>query len=398
MKLHHFVGGRCEWCNAESPEARECVEREEKQIGEAASSHQFSQPPQFSSSVGRVFRLYSSGLYGCCGAAVAISKSKFLSSRHLFEKGSQIYQGPVVVFIASQFLNATIDGRSRGLDVVSMTLSKTCDAIQPLPKAESRFFRMLQPVVLVHFPLFHDNSVFNTHYTIMKEKLGEEKFKETNSVKVHEFRIDPKKPKKGKGITFYPGANVLLEPLLSSGTLGARYPERGRGYASYHCFQNSSGGAVVIDTPRGWQLLGIHLGATTDDNSALTHVLLATEQLEEAGIELPSSAEKRNIQKVEESEEESAGVKIPSSAQKRKIEIAEESEIESDDARSLSSEEDVRHGIFVENLGYFSFVEDIEIRLGTYVEKPQSIARAFWLEDDDLYDDDDTDICEFLPR
>lgn len=60
------------------------------------------------------------------------------------------------------------------------------------------------------------------------------------------------------------------------------------GYANYQCFQNSSGGAVVIDTQDGWQLLGIHLGPTSNDNSdsiqTLTHILLSPEQLQTAEI------------------------------------------------------------------------------------------------------------------
>jgi len=103
---------------------------------------------------GGVFRLYPSGLFGCCGAAVALTRTKLLSARHLFEKGSEKYEDPVVVYIASRFLSATIDGRNHGLDVVSLTLGKPCDDIQPLPKAAPHFIRGLQPVVLVHFPLF----------------------------------------------------------------------------------------------------------------------------------------------------------------------------------------------------------------------------------------------------
>lgn len=116
-------------------------------------------------------------------------------------KGLEQYEGPVVVYIASRFLKATIDG-SRGLDVVSLILGQPCDAVQPLPKAEPVLVRVLQPVVLVHFPLFQDNSIFNTHCALMKENLGEEKSKEEPTVEVHEFRIGSKASL--KGIMFAP--------------------------------------------------------------------------------------------------------------------------------------------------------------------------------------------------
>jgi len=62
----------------------------------------------------------------------------------------------------------------------------------------------------------------------MKAKLGEEKYKEEPTALVHDVRIDSTETNlgKGKGITFAPGQNVLVEPLLSSGAWSDR--DRGR--------------------------------------------------------------------------------------------------------------------------------------------------------------------------
>jgi len=200
----------------------------------------------------------------------------------------------VVVYIASHFLSATID--DRGLDVVSMTLDKPCDAVQPLPKAKPYFVGAVQPVVLVHFPLCQDNSTFNTHCALKKAKLGEKNCKEESTESALYIRTKPSLGE-GKGITFAPGENALVEPLLSSGTLRGKYPKHGRGFANYQRFQNSSGGAVVMSTQDGWQLLGIHIGATApDDNSApLTHILLSPEQLENAGVKPSRTRRSENL-------------------------------------------------------------------------------------------------------
>lgn len=324
--------------------------------GPANPGFRFPAPPNFSDSVARVFRLYPSGLFGCCGTAVAISKQRLLSANHPFEDDKYTedgkvvkikYQGPVVVFIASQLLTATIIVRSVRLDAVELVLDKPCDTIVSLAIANSRQIPLLAPVVLAHFPLFHDNSYFRSYRAIVKQGQLEGKIHQDDpSIAEFSFSFykgDRRKNYQGKGMTFLPGRNVPPEPLLTTGVLGATYLARSRGFANYQSFQNSSGGAVLVSSPEGWLILGIHLGVTSDIGDS-THMCLAQEQLDKLGIK--EEAPPKRAKPAEDEAEQ--------------------------DTQSLASED----GNFdskkspSENLGYFSFADSLLGHLEKKKNKP----------------------------